>query len=91
MKYSIVVTSRFRKEQKQMKKRGAHLDKLKSVIGMLADGSVLPAQYRDHELTGNFKGYRECHISPDWLLIYRIFEDKLILTLERTGTHSDLF
>lgn len=91
MKYSIVVTSRFRKEQKQMKKRGEDLDKLKSVIGMLADESVLPAQYRDHELTGNFKGYRECHISPDWLLIYRIFEDKLILTLERTGTHSDLF
>ena len=58
---------------------------------MLADGETLPAKYRDHTLTGNYSGFRECHITPDWLLIYEVRESELILVLSRTGTHSDLF
>lgn len=91
MKYSIVLTSKYRKERKNMKKRGADLALLDDVINQLAEGKVLPFQYHDHELVGNFRGYRECHIQSDWLLIYRIFDQELILSLERTGTHSELF
>ena len=91
MKYSIVPTSKYRKERKNMKKRGADLALLDYVISQLADGKTLPAQYRDHELIGNFKGYRECHIQSDWLLIYKIFNNELIVSLERKGTHSELF
>ena len=64
---------------------------LENVIRMLADGETLPAKYRDHTLTGNYSGFRECHITPDWLLIYEVRESELILVLSRTGTHSDLF
>jgi len=73
------------------KKRGYDLDKLKTVIKLLADGTPLDSKYRDHLLTGNYGGYRECHIQPDWLLVYQINEGKLVLFLSRTGTHSDLF
>lgn len=58
---------------------------------ILANGETLPPKYKDHELKGNYQGHRECHIEPDWLLIYKIENDILILTLTRTGTHSDLF
>ncbi len=58
---------------------------------MLADGQNLPEEYNDHQLIGNYKGCRECHIAPDWLLIYKLFENVLVLELSRTGTHSDLF
>ena len=90
MKYEIQRTSSFKKDYKLIKKRGYDLNKLKSVIAMLAEGQELPAMYRDHALTNNWKGYRECHIEPDWLLVYRVIENQLILSLTRTGTHSDL-
>ena len=63
---------------------------LETVVELLLDGQTLPEKYRDHQLTGNWKGYREFHIEPDWLLVYKIYESKLILSLVRTGTHSDL-
>ena len=64
---------------------------LQEVITILASGQSLPEKYKDHQLIGNYTGYRECHIAPDWLLIYKIEEDILLLTLTRTGTHTDLF
>ena len=67
------------------------LDKMKKVITALANGETLEAKYRDHLLTGDYGGYRECHIQPDWLLVYQIEGEQLILFLARTGTHSDLF
>ncbi|MGN0005629.1 MAG: type II toxin-antitoxin system YafQ family toxin [Candidatus Gastranaerophilaceae bacterium] len=91
MKYEIEMSSRFKKDYKLAKKRGYDLSLLKKVIDILASGESLPEQYLDHSLTGDYKGYRECHILPDWLLIYRIHESTLILGLTRTGTHSDLF
>lgn len=90
-KYGIVITSVFKKDLKLAKKRGYNLSLLKSVVDMLAMGQPLAEKYRDHILLGNYKGCRECHITPDWLLIYEISENELILYLTRTGTHSDLF
>ena len=81
----------FKKDYKRIVKRGYDIALLENVIRMLADGETLPAKYRDHTLTGNYSGYRECHITPDWLLIYEVRESELILVLSRTGTHSDLF
>ncbi|MBS7224869.1 MAG: type II toxin-antitoxin system YafQ family toxin [Clostridiaceae bacterium] len=81
----------FKKDVKRMKKRGLPLTELHSVIELLANDTPLPAKYRDHALTGNFSGLRECHIRPDWLLIYRLHENELILSLTRTGTHAELF
>lgn len=74
-----------------MKKRGKDLEKLKYVVNELANQRPLDEKYRDHELTGNYRNFRECHIVPDWLLIYRIEKGELTLALVRTGTHSDLF
>ena len=91
MKYEIQRTSSFKRDYKLAKKRGYDISKLKTVITLLADGNDLPATYNDHALTGNWIGYRELHIAPDWLLVYRIYEQQLILSLTRTGTHSDLF
>jgi mRNA interferase YafQ len=91
MKYEVIRTTRFRKELKKMLKRGADLDKLETVVKMLAQGETLPPQYHDHALTGDMEGTRDCHITPDWLLIYRINGNVLTLTLTRTGTHADLF
>lgn len=91
MKYRIAQTSRFKKELKAVRKRGYDLSLMEEVVDTLAAGEQLPAKYRDHLLTGNFAGCRECHITPDWLLIYEIAEDELILYLTRTGSHSDLF
>ena len=76
---------------KRLKKRGYDLSSLTKVIQILADGKSLPPQNRDHALSGNYAGFRECHIAPDWLLIYEISEDTLFLYLTRTGSHSDLF
>ena len=89
--YEIVTSNRFKKDLKVALKRGYKLDKLKTVIDCLASGQPLAEKYKDHVLTGNFEGFRECHISPDWLLVYRIEEYDLLLYLLRTGTHSDLF
>ena len=91
MKYQIEISSRFKKDYKLVKKRGYNMDLLKEVIGMLANGETLPEKYRDHSLGGEYTGSRECHIESDWLLIYRIEKDLLVLGLTRTGTHSDLF
>lgn len=91
MRYEIQRTSRFKKDYKLAVKRGRNISKLKEVITLLASGSILPGKYVDHELSGKYSKYRECHIEPDWLLIYRLEEDILILSLCRMGSHSDLF
>lgn len=90
-KYTIKHTSQFKKDYKLAKKRNLDLGLLKEVVSKLADGIPLEDKYRDHPLSSNWIGYRECHILPDWLLIYRLDDDVLVLTLTRTGTHSDLF
>lgn len=87
----IITTSAFDKDYKLLKKRGYNLKLLQEVVEKLANEEVLPAKYRNHQLIGNYVEYMECHIRPDWLLIYKIEKNKLILTLSRTGTHSDLF
>ena len=91
MKYEIKVTGQFKKDLKLAKKQGKNLDKLFDVVERLANGEVLEAKYRDHDLSGDYKGCRECHIDPDWLLIYEIFDDILVLLLNRVGSHSELF
>ncbi len=90
-KYRIVPTGRFKQDLKIARKRGYNLSLLGEVVDMLSEGLTLPAKYKDHSLVGNYSGCRECHITPDWLLIYEISEGDLILYLTRTGTHSDLF
>ena len=90
-KYTIKYTSQFKKDYKLAKRRGLNLSLLKNIISLLANGVQLDEKYGDHDLSGDWKGHRECHIQPDWLLVYRIEDDVLILTLSRTGTHSDLF
>ena len=89
MIYNIKRTTQFKKDFKIVLKRGYKIDDLKYVLDILVSGQELSPKFKDHELTGNMKGYRECHIKPDWLLVYDI-EDN-ILTLYRTGTHSDIF
>ena len=84
-------TTAFRRDLRKCQKRGLPIGELQDVIGQLASENALAERYRDHALAGNFTGYHECHIRPDWLLIYRIDHDDLILVLTRTGTHSDLF
>ena len=74
-----------------MLRRGADLDKLETVVNILAAGETLPPQYHAHALTGDMEGTRDCHITPDWLLLYRIENDVLVLTLTRTGSHAELF
>lgn len=87
----LVSTGQFRKDYKRIKKRGYHIDLLEKVVDDLLNQRDLSAKHNDHALSGDWSGYRECHILPDWLLVYRINEKILILTLARTGTHSDLF
>lgn len=87
----IFYSSRFKKDYKQMIKRGCKQEDFRKVIDILVANEPLPDKYHDHNLSGNYKGFRECHINPDWLLIYRTDNDVLTLTLIRTGTHSDLF
>ena len=89
--YKIVYTNRMKKDAKLMKKRGKDMTKLVNVLSLLASGNSLPAQYKDHSLTGNFRDFRECHIEPDWLLMYQVYEDTLILSATATGSHADLF
>lgn len=90
-KLSVVPTTAFKKDYKQAIKRGLKISLLEDIVASLAMGEPLPEKNKDHPLTGNWTGHRECHILPDWLLIYRIEDDILVLTLARTGTHSDLF
>ena len=89
-KYTTIPTAKYRRDYKRVVKRGYDISLLDAVIELLERGVPLPEQRRDHALTGNFAGHRECHITPDWLLIYKIENDILILTLTRTGSHSDL-
>ena len=91
MKYTVKQSSLFKKDYKMAIKRGYNIMLLIEVIEMLANGIDLPKKYKDHELKGRYTGYRECHITQDWLLIYKIKESVLILALTRTGSHSDLF
>lgn len=81
----------FKKDYKLIKKRGYDISLLKETVSVIANEEVLPERYRDHELKGEYEGFRECHILPDWLLIYRIEDGNVILALARTGSHSDLF
>ena len=91
MKYEIRMSTSFKKDLKLAKKRGLDLSELNFVIKELASGNTLDEKYKDHALSGNWRGYRECHVEPVWLLIYQINGDELYLYLVRTGTHSDLF
>lgn len=89
-KYTVKMTTLFRKDYKRIKKRNYDLSLLEKVVDKLQSGEELPECNKDHALSGNWKGYRECHILPDWLLIYKVYENTLTLTLTRTGTHSDV-
>lgn len=91
MMLDIVPSNQFKKDLKLAQKRGLKLDKLRTVVNTLAARQTLDEKYRDHSLTGNYRDFRECHIEPDWLLVYRVNEDELELFLFRTGSHSDLF
>ena len=91
MKYEVKFTTQFKKDVKLAKKQGKDTEKLFNVIEKLANGEQLEAKYRNHTLTGNYKGCYECHIEPDRLLIYELINDILVLILYRTGSHSDLF
>jgi mRNA interferase YafQ len=84
-------TSQFKKDVKRAERRGKDLPKLRNLLDLLIEGVPLPPQYRDHALRGEFFGSRDCHIEPDWLLIYSLTENGSHVRLERTGTHSDLF
>ena len=88
---NIVYHSQFKKDYKRALKRGCDPQLLCDIVTMLANGEPLPAKNRDHALTGNYKGMRECHIQHDWLLVNQVREEELVLALVRTGSHSDLF
>lgn len=81
----------FKKDFKRIKKRGYDISRLEKIVELLANEVPLPEQFKDHNLSGNYNGFRECHIAPDWLLIYRVNNNELVLVLSRTGSHSDLF
>ena len=89
--YNLRFTNKIQRNIKLMKKRGKNLEKLKTVLKLLQEGKELPAKYKDHSLSGNYTGCRECHIEPDWLLVYEIINEELIILLLTTGSHSDLF
>ena len=89
--YKMRPTTKFQRDLKRAQRRGYDMQLLAEIIKKLAAGENLPAKNRDHSLAGNYSGCRECHITPDWLLIYEIVEETLILYLTRTGSHSDLF
>ena len=91
MNYDVQFTTQLKKDWKLAKKQNKNLDKLFEVIEPLATGGVLDAKHRDHDLSGDYKGTRECHVEPDWLLIYERRDNVLVLMLYRLGTHSELF
>ena len=91
MKYDVRMSARFKKDMKLVQKRGYDQRLIFEVIELLANGMKLDEKYKDHLLTGDYGGFRECHITPDWLLVYQYREQELLLLLSRTGTHSDLF
>lgn len=81
----------FKKDFKRIKKRGYDISRLEKIVELLANEVPLPEQFKDHNLSGNYNGFRECHIAPDLLLIYQVNNNELVLVLSRTGSHSDLF
>lgn len=87
----IRYSTKFKKDYKTLMKRGYHSQLLQDVLTILCNEQPLPPQYKDHTLIGNYEGHRECHITSDWLLIYKVEQEILTLSLTRTGTHSDLF
>ena len=91
MMYTVKYTTRFKKDYKRLKKRGYDMNKLLDVIDLLRTGGELPAKYKDHPLRGGYIGHRDCHIEPDWVLVYFKSEAALVLSLTRTGTHGDVF
>ena len=91
MKYDLIMTTKFKKSLKLAKKRGLNIKLLECIVNDLQNDRILDIKYKDHELKGNYKGFRECHIQPNWLLIYLKENEVLTLTLVDTGSHSDLF
>lgn len=89
-KYKLYLTNSFKRDYKKIVKRGYDIELMETVVDILLTGEALPEKNKDHALSGNWKGYRECHILPDWLLVYEVIEDRLILSLTATGSHSDL-
>ena len=87
----LVTTTQFKKDLKRIRKRGYDLSKLDDILQKLRAEESLPEKNHDHDLTGDYKGFRECHVESDWLLVYTVDNEKIILTASRTGTHSDLF
>ena len=87
----IVPSNKFKKDLKLAVKRGYDIKLLENVVNRLANEEPLDSKYKDHTLSGDYSGFRECHITPDWLLVYQVINDELVLFLSRTGTHSDLF
>ena len=81
----------FKKDFNKIKKRGYDISRLEKIVELLGNEVPLPEQFKDHNLSGNYNGFRECHIAPDWLLIYQVNNNELVLVLSRTGSHSDLF
>ena len=88
---NLYLSAKFKRDYKRIQKQGKNLNLLKNVVDTLVAEKPLAWKYHDHAISGDFVGYRECHIEPDWLLIYKIDDDVLLLTLMRTGSHSDLF
>ncbi len=91
MAYKVKSTTKFRRDMKRCIKRGLDIKKAEAVIAFLAQDGVAPAETGPHPLKGNYKGYMECHIEPDWLLVWRVYRKQLILMMTDTGTHSDLY
>ncbi len=91
MKYQLIETTQFKKDRKKMLSRGFRESELKEIVDLLLSGNPLPAKFRDHPLVGDYEGFRECHINPNWLLLYYVLNERLVLVCARTGTHSDLF
>ncbi len=91
MKYEVKFTAQFKRDLKLAKKQGKDIEKLFAVVEKLANGEALEVKFRDHDLSGDYNGCRECHIEPDWLLIYEVVNDVLVLMLYRVGSHSELF
>lgn len=91
MSLKLVYTTQFKKDYKRIKKRGYDLNELQVILDKLCEGEMLDEPHHDHALSGDYFGFRECHVRPDWLLVYAIDADRLVLTASRTGSHSDLF
>lgn len=90
MRYKLAITNTFKRDYKKIVKRNYNISLLENVVDKLLNGEQLPESNKDHDLKGKWIGYRECHIQPDWLLVYKISDNILTITLSRTGTHSDL-